>query len=187
MADSQEKDQKTEPATPRRKQEARENGQVALSNEFVAALMLVAAFGSVLFGGGYIARAAGGLTESTLRTLGTLGTAELDVESSAALVKDIGFSMVGPLLVVLAPALLVGALVAYGQVGFMVTAKAVELDPSKVDPIKGFHRLFSARAVVRTALAAAKVLAISLVMGAIAYRDIDDIARVGDSDLGPIL
>ena len=58
---------------------------------------------------------------------------------------------------------------------------------TKLDPVKGFQKLFSLRAVVRTALAAAKVLAISLVMGVIAYREVDEIARVGDSDLGPIL
>ena len=37
MADNQEKDQKTEEATPRRRQEARDKGQVAMSTEFVAA------------------------------------------------------------------------------------------------------------------------------------------------------
>jgi flagellar biosynthetic protein FlhB len=187
VADSQEKDRKTEPASPRRRQEARENGQVAISTEFVAALMLIAGFGSVLFGGAYLARSAGGLTESMLRALGSIGTGELDVQSSAALVKRIGFSMFGPLLVVFVPAVLVGALVAYGQVGFMVTTKAVEPDVAKLDPVKGFQKIFSTRALVRTLLAAAKVLAIALVMGTIAFHQVDDIARAGDGDLGPIL
>jgi len=187
MADNQEKDQKTEAATPRRREEARSNGQVALSSEFVAALMLVAGFVSILLGGGNLARAAGSLTVATLESLGTLGTLELDARSSAALIKESFLGVLWPLMAVFLPAVLVGALVGYGQIGFLVTGKSVEPDVTKLDPFKGLKKIFSMRSLVRTALAAAKVLAISFVMGAIAYHELPDIARAGDSDIGPIL
>ncbi|MEM7306771.1 MAG: flagellar biosynthesis protein FlhB [Planctomycetota bacterium] len=186
MAD-QEKDQKTEEATPRRLAEARENGQVALSQELVAALMLCAAATSMALGGGELAHATGDLAASSLGSLGTLGTTELDIWSSAAIVKRSTSDVMLPLLVLFLPVLVVGVLAGYGQVGFRITPKGVAPDPSKVSPIKGFGRLFSVRSVMRTGMSAAKILAISLVVGGITYTQIDEIARVGDNELGPLL
>ena len=43
MADEPDKEEKTEDATPRRREESREKGQVALSHEVASALMLLVA------------------------------------------------------------------------------------------------------------------------------------------------
>ena len=187
MAEQTDKDQKTEPATPRRRTESRKNGQVAFSKEIVAAMMLITGLIAIVLGGGVLANAAAELAASTLSAFGRLGTEELDLNSSSALVKGAFFGVLGPLMAVFFPAVLMGVLVGYGQVGFMITPKAVQVDGSKINPIKGASKLFSAKSLMRTVLAGAKVLLISSVMLSIAWFQLGDIARVGDSELGPIL
>ena len=86
MADGPERDEKTEEATARRREEARDKGQVAYSSETVVVAMLGAALGGLLLVGGGIAEAAGALVESSIALIPVLGVAELDVaEASEAL------------------------------------------------------------------------------------------------------
>ena len=58
MAD-EDKDSKTEEATPRRLEEARADGQVAMSTAFVAGVMLAATVGAILVVGSGLVEAAG--------------------------------------------------------------------------------------------------------------------------------
>jgi flagellar biosynthetic protein FlhB len=187
VAEGPEKEAKTEPATPRRRSEARKNGQVAISTEFVSALMLITGFATLIFAGHLVMRSTGELTIKTIQTMGELGREELDVAGSTVLLKGIFLGALTPLCTVFLPGLLIGLVAGYGQVGFMITPKAVEMDPSKVSPIAGFGKLFSTRSVVRTALSGAKMFAIGSVMGLIAFFQLENLARVSDSDLGPLL
>ena len=80
MSEEAGKDEKTEDATPRRRQEAREKGQVPLSSELLAALLLTGWTLALAVYGGNLGHAIGGLLASTVETLGTLGTEELDLQ-----------------------------------------------------------------------------------------------------------
>jgi len=183
----QEKDQKTEDATPRRREEARENGQVALSNELVAAAMLGAGLGALLLGGAYLVQSASQLIAGTLVLMRSAGRSALSAGDSAELVRESFRSVLPALLAVLVPVVVVGLVAGYGQAAFRVTPKAVALDPSKVDPIKGLGRIFSLKAVVRTGLAAAKVAVIAITMALIAWSQLDELIRMGPAELGPLL
>ena len=186
-SEEQDKDQKTEEATPRRREEARENGQVAMSTEMIAAMMLCAGMASLMFGGGSIAKAEGELATSTLIHLGDLGRSELDAAASAELIKSAMFGVLTPLVIVFLPVIAVGVLVGYGQVGMRITPKAVAFDLSKLDVVKGLKRMFGARAMMRTAMAALKVATIGTVMIAISWAQIGDVIRMGMTDLGPMM
>ena len=187
MAEFEDKDQKTEEATPRRRREARDRGQVALSNELVAAVGLLAGMAAFALGGGPLLRSVGDLVVNTVAALPSIGSTELTPASSAALVEASLLSVAVPLVLVMAPALFLTALAGYGQVGFQMAAKAIEPDPSKIDPIKGFGRVFSLRGVVRTALAAVKVMAVVVTVAVIAWAHVDGIVALGKSELGPLL
>ena len=187
MADFQDKDQKTEEATPRKREEARESGQVALSQELVASLMLCAGLASLVLFGGRLAAILGGVLASTLRSLPTLGRDELSVKSASAILAGILEPVALEIALYLLPVLSVGALVAYGQVGFQITPKAVAPKPNKVDPIQGFGRLFSARSAVRTGLALLKLVVITATMVVLAWGQVPGVIRMSGSDLGPVL
>jgi flagellar biosynthetic protein FlhB len=187
MSDTEEKDQKTEEATPRRLDEAREKGQVAISSELMAGLGLCVGFLMLAVGGGQLMRTVGDRIVITVASLASLGTVELTPAHSAALLSDSITSVAGALFAVMMPAILIAALTGYVQVGFRLSPKAIEMDLSKVDLIKGFGRLFSLRAVVRTVMSAAKVGLITVTVGVIAWSHLDSVVRVGISELGPLM
>jgi flagellar biosynthetic protein FlhB len=187
VAESKDKDQRTEEATPRRLDEARREGQVAISTELVAALGLCAGFAALLLAGPQLSDRIGGVIVGTIRGLPTFGPAQLDLQDFASLIESVILPVGGGLALIIAPALAIIALAGYGQVGFVVAPKAIEPKPSKIDPIQGVSRLFSLRSVVRTAQAAAKVLLITFTVMFIAWTQIEGISRLGASELGPLL
>jgi len=187
MAETEDDDQRTEQATPRRRLEARERGQVPLSMELIAALLLVAWTGALATGGGGLARSMGGALGGALEELGRLGREELSIPAAAALVSDMGLHVGRTLLSLLVPLVLLGTLVGYLQVGFQLTPKAIEADPAKLDPIKGLGRMFSARSLMRTTLALAKLGVIAAAMAAVAWTQIERIVALAGADLGPAL
>ena len=79
MDDTPEQGEKTEEATPKRREEAREKGQVAFSTEIVAAAMLMAIALAFVLGGGGVARAAGELVVAGMAQVASLGTGELSL------------------------------------------------------------------------------------------------------------
>ena len=187
MAETQDKDQRTEEASPRRREEAREKGQVAVSSELVAALGLAAGLGAMVLGGGRLVTSLGALVADTAEALGPLARAELDVERSAGIVRRSLEAVAPGLALVVLPAIACAALAGYAQAGFRVAPKAIEPDPSKLDPIKGLGRLFGMRALVRTGLAGFKVLAIAATVSGIAWSRVEDVVRLGNGELGPLL
>src|SRR5262245_34682160 len=80
------RDQRTEAATPRRREEARERGQVALSAELVGSLLLAAWLAVLATSGGSLARAFGESIASTIAALGQTGSHDLSATEASALV-----------------------------------------------------------------------------------------------------
>jgi len=187
MAETQDKDQRTEEATPRRREEAREKGQVALSAEMTAAIGLVAGLGALLVGGGRLVGTLGDLVVETVGEMSPIGRTELSVPQAAGILRHSLESVVPSLAMVVLPAIACVALAAFVQVGFRIAPEAVEPDPSKIDPVKGMGRLFGMRSLMRTGLAGLKVLAISVVVAVIAWKHVPDVVRLGSGELGPLL
>lgn len=187
MAEQTSRDERTEAATPRRREEAREKGQVAMSSEVVSATMLCAGLATLAFGGSRLAHAVGGELAHSIAQLGDKGTDEITVENGAAVIGGTLQAVLPELATFMLPLLAVGLLVGYGQVGFQVSGKAVAPTLTKIDPIAGTKRLFSARSVMRTLLAILKIVAVSGTMGALAWAQIDDVARLGPAEIGPLM
>lgn len=186
MADDSD-DDKTESATAHKRDEAREQGQVALSSELIVALLLCGWAATLAFGGGKLGTALGGTLRGTLERLGELGTQELSIPSAAALLASIARPVAAAFLGLLAPLFLLGLLASYGQIGFRLTPKAIEADAAKLNPLKGLERLFSSRSIVRTLLALAKIALIVASMVGAAWTQIDHIVLLAGAELGPAL
>ncbi len=187
MADQPDKQQKTEEATPQRRREAREKGQVALSSEAVSAMSLIAVAGSILIMGGFLAQAVGALVVSSLQGVGSNGLITLESANAAELITDSNKGISAEFFLVILPALAVAALVGYGQAGLQFTPKAVSFDVAKINPTKGLQRLFSARSVVRASMALAKVLVVMATLGIVAWLQAPKVSALAGSELGPAL
>jgi flagellar biosynthetic protein FlhB len=187
MADKDSTEEKTEEATPKRQQESREKGQVAFSQEMTAALMLVGIGISFFLAGPRFFRACGEVVTWMIGQLPILGTAEVDTADMAALIRDVGEGVYPSFLMVIMPMLGVGVVIAYAQIGFQISPKAIALDLTKLNPIKGVGRMFSMRSVVKTGLATGKISVIMTAIFAAAWMQIGDISSLGTSELGPAL
>lgn len=187
MAEHDDREQRTEEATPRRREEARERGQVALSTELVAALGLLSGLGFLALGGAELAQTLGGQIQSACTRLGELGCGELTPEGAAGVLWAGVQTALGALALVVLPTVFVTCLTGFAQVGFRLAPKALEMDPAKLDPMRGLQKVLSARAFARTGLSIAKVALIFSAAAWVAWSHVDEIAGLGGDDLGPLL
>ena len=136
------RDEKTEPPTPRRREEARKQGQVARSQDLTAAAMLLSAFLALWLLGPGIWQSVLAMTRASLR-LDSIHVDETLVLGGAMAVEVI--KRLAPFLLIVFIATLV-ALVA--QVGLNFTLQPLMPNLGRINPIAGFRRLFSLKSVV---------------------------------------
>lgn len=152
--------ERTEKATPKKKREAREKGQVVQSKDIGSAVSLILVFLSLQLFIGFMIEEVFGLyhwvidfsSDSSLE-FGSGDVGGLFQESVLSLLK---ISL--PLLLV---ALVSAVIINYMQVGFLFTAEPLKFKLDKLSPLKGFKRLFSMKSVVemvKSILKAAGVL-----------------------------
>jgi flagellar biosynthesis protein FlhB len=159
--------ERTEPATPRKRQEARERGQVARSADLSTALLLLGAF--VLFL--VIGEAMGnGVADFTRGILGAIAHLELTTESAAGFFTQV----IATALSITAPFVLAMGAVAiaanYIQVGPVWAANVITPDLERLSPVRGFQRIASGRGLVRTAMGVGKLAVIGTVLFLILAR-----------------
>jgi flagellar biosynthetic protein FlhB len=154
-------DDRTEAPTPRRREEAREKGQVAKSVEINSAVLMLAAFWLFSLTG---RRFYEGLTTVMRRSFDALPAGDLTVEmlfsATLAIIGQIAWIM-APFSLIL---LLVGVLSNFSQVGPLLTFKALQPDPNKINPLNGLKRLFSLRSLVDLLKSILKVVIVGLVI-----------------------
>lgn len=132
---------RSEKATPRRRQEAREKGQVVRSVEVNSALVLLAALTAFRFGGPYMMDSVNQMAVFTFQNMNTTFGME-NVSTMTVFYMWQAFKIVAP---VLGTVLLVGLLINYLQVGVLFTMKPLTPKFNNVNPISGFQKLFSRR------------------------------------------
>jgi len=136
--------ERTEPATPRRRQELRRKGQVAKSGDMTSTAILVAGLLSLMYMGPMMFERLFTLVTVYLSNASRMSVIPVNFAALATTVAVQMALIVVPLMLVLVTAaLLVGA----AQVGVMVTFEPLEPKFSKLNPITGFSKFLSARAL----------------------------------------
>ncbi len=150
--------QRTEPATPRRRQEARRRGQVARSGDLSqgAALLAATLVGSLTVPSGFLRLAT--YTQGVLAHPDPGRLAQLAAEGLAA-----GLTVAGP---VVGAALVAGVAVGFAQTGGLFTAKPLEPQLDRLNPIRALERLFSLRSVSELMKALLKLAAVTVAVWA---------------------
>ncbi len=164
---------KTEKATPKKRQEARNKGQVLQSREITAAAVLVAVFIGLRLFGGLIYNELFNFTKKIYTEYTKIEDfASIDVLSKLFVeILTTCFKTIGPILAIAVGA---GLLLSYAQVGFLFTVETLGLKFDRINPINGFKRLFSVKSVVELIKAVLKVS----VVGFIVYLYIKDQASI---------
>lgn len=162
MAERDTDQERTEQASPRRREEARKKGQVARSQELSSVAVLAAGLVFFYFGSSSLVSRIMDLMKNILRDSGKISLENAGTVQSllAGLMIDSFFILFPFLLLVIAA----GVLANYFQVGFLFSAEPLTPDLSKIDPIKGFKRLFSLRALAELIKNCLKIIVISVVV-----------------------
>lgn len=152
--------EKTEQATPKKKQDARKKGQVAKSADINTALVLLVVFLFFWF-------ANGSFHISLLALFTESFTQYFYLELTESSIQQVFIELSTQAAVITAPIMLVamlgGVAANYAQVGSLFSTEAIQMKLERLDPIKGAKRIFSVRAIVELLKS---VLKISLVGGA---------------------
>jgi len=137
-------EERTEQATPRRRQEARRRGQVARSAELSSIAVLMSLLIALRFWGPHAwEMMQGGLADALTQIPQDIGNETLIGDLTSTLLA-LGRIM-GPFFV----ATLFGALaINYLQVGILFTSHPLIPDLNRINPVTGASRLFSVRALV---------------------------------------
>jgi flagellar biosynthetic protein FlhB len=156
---------RTEAPTPRRREDARKHGQVALSPEVSPVAVLFTALALAAMGGPMLLDRSRAMLRAWLAAVGPL--AAHDDPAGPLLART-----VLDLAAVLVPFLLgcaaVGTAAVVAQVGFQVTTELLVPDPSRVFNLAaGAKRIFSANGAMNLAKAVAKIAIVGLVSWAV--------------------
>ena len=172
MAEADSGQDRTEEATPRRRQQAQEKGQVPRSRELTTTVLLLGGTAGLMMLSGYM-----------IEGLSALFREGLALDRQMIFLKDAGLLQLGRLTgaaaLVLAPFcallfLLAAAMpVALGGWSFSGEAMAPKL--SKLDPIKGLGRLFGPRGLMELLKALAKFLLVGSVAALVLWWELDEL------------
>ncbi|MEX0655210.1 MAG: flagellar biosynthesis protein FlhB [Phycisphaeraceae bacterium] len=173
MAENNAAGEKTEAPTPRKREEARREGNVPKSTDLNAACALLAAvvlmymLGRRMFGGlkthlEVMLSASRDGNPTRPDDLLSIGSFTLNILTSAVL----------PLMIAIAAVVL---LVAVGQVGFLVTLKPVTPSFSKLSPVRGIKNMTNARAAMRFVMSLCKLTVIAGLAAFLIYNDLPQI------------
>jgi len=178
---------KTEKPTPRRRSKARLEGSVGKSTELNSAAVLIAASLLLIWFGNYLFSGLERLMSSILRNMG-------QVEIQTGTMQTYLYQGMKVLALLLAPLFLgimaAGVAVNVGQVGFKITPKVAYPKFSRLNPARGFGRLFSVRSLVELGKNILKLL----VIGGVVYLTISSqfdkifsLFRLPIESIGPVV
>ena len=184
MAEESSGQEKTEEPTARRLAEARKKGDIAKSMEVPSAAVLLVGLMALYLLGGFI------LDRFMLVLhyyLGHLHTINIIPGNMPMMTREamVHFGiMVGPMMGII----LVTALVAnYAQVGFLFSTEKITPKFEKIDPIKGFGKIFSMQTLANTIKSIAKLIIVGYVAYAEVRKSIDEIIYLMDREVIEIL
>lgn len=160
---SEDKDSKTEDATPKRRTEARQKGQILKSKEVNTAVLILMAANALNWTGGHIYKTIFRYLQSTYYEIPWFvkDFKPWDVFQYGVKSVFILFAMILPIMIIIfITALLVEVL----QVGILITGKPLKPQLERINPMKGFKRIFSLKSVVELAKNLVKTLIIGWVV-----------------------
>ena len=149
-------------ATQHRRQQAREQGQVARSQDLTSAVLLLASVSAMMYFGEGLATF---FVNLAVRQLG--GGTGLAIDQVAAVNQwhNVLIGLGKVMLPILGTFFLVAVLANLGQVGFLFLPSKLGFDIERISPLKGLKRLVSISSFVRFGFGIFKILVVATVAG----------------------
>jgi flagellar biosynthetic protein FlhB len=153
--------ERTEPASERRLEQAREDGNVPHSRELMAFMVLAAGAGAFWVLGGWMAQGAANLLRHGLSFSRNAAFDSAVMNESALSLTVDAFTLVGPIFLAIIASIIATPFV---MGGWIFSPKAFQLDFMRMDPVKGLGRMFSWQSIAELVKAILKALLIGGVL-----------------------
>jgi flagellar biosynthetic protein FlhB len=167
---------KTEKATPKKRQEARAKGQVGRSQDANGAIVLMAsvlalsAFGPAMFRR---------MQEATLSILGWVSSPEVVSRKGVTeLFMNVGMHVALAAVPVVAICMLAGVAANVVQVGFKPSPKALAPDFKKLNPLTGFKNIFGMNMAAESIKSVLKIGAVGGIVAIAVFPKLDEMAAL---------
>jgi flagellar biosynthetic protein FlhB len=179
---------KTEPATDKRKAEARKQGQIAMSRDLSTAAVLLGGIGLLA------AMLPAGLQKMTqvtrqglILSFGHVFHEGLTIDAVHTLIINMGATILLLVLPILGGLLLIGSGTSLAQTGFLWRSNAIQLDFGRLNPVKGLARLVSLRSVMELIKGLLKIAIVTGVGLFVVRHDLIQVPEMMQYDLGASL
>ncbi len=154
-------EEKTEKATPKKRRDARKEGEVLQSKEIITAVSVLGLFGSMRLFMGFVTENILAYTASVYERIGSTQINQDNIMSIFVEMITIFAITVGPICAV---AMLLGIIPTIAQTRGLFTMKALRPKFSRLNPLSGIKKLFSMQAVVGIVKGLIEVIVIGYVI-----------------------
>jgi flagellar biosynthetic protein FlhB len=172
--------ERSEQPTAKKLRESREKGQVPRSKELNSMMLLMGSgAGFLLMGGTLLA----GIRDLLQRGLSIKNAQEINASGLIEILSDTALDslmIIAPLFVLLTVIVL---LTPIGIGGWSFSMKSVSFKWEKLDPIKGFGRMFSLKGLMELVKVLAKFVLVSGISAIILWSMLDELLGLGDEPL----
>jgi len=184
MADDTSTQDKTEEPTARRIDDARRKGQVARSQELSSVAIITTGFVTIFVMSSTLLQQMSGIYISHFSQLGKF---PINVTNFYYLFQTWGLQfarLIAPFLLVMA---VIGFFATYFQVGPLFSFETLEPNLDKLDIVKGFKRIISAKSLFDLFRDSTKIIIVGMVAYLTLRAEVDNYIPLIDKDLGQIL
>ncbi|HEY7618452.1 MAG TPA: flagellar biosynthesis protein FlhB [Solirubrobacteraceae bacterium] len=147
--------EKTEKATPKRRNEARQKGQVARSTDLQGAVVLLAGIVAMGAVGPKIVERMADVLRGAIAQMSSPDV--VSRHGIGTLMSSAGEAVLLAVAPIALACVMAGVATSVGMVGFRPSGKALKPDPKRLNPVSGARNIFGPNAIVETLKSIAKV------------------------------
>ncbi len=175
-------EEKTEEPTPKKRRDAREEGQVVQSKEVNTVVILFSCFLGFKYLGVEIIN---GIQKFMISTFGALVNTDVLLNQNNLMMNSMKIISVYAIasIPILSVAFISALIVNYLQVGFLFTTKPLELKLDRLNPIEGFKRMFSKKSIIELVKSIMKLALVGFIVYKYAISQINTIAKYPNMEL----
>lgn len=165
--------EKTEKATPKKREESRKKGQVLKSQDVTSAIVLLSVFLFLFFAASFMRDRFFTFFQHSFTHYFSLE--KFDSKATMMIYTEVLIEIAFILLPVMAIAVIAAMAGNLFQFGWLFTTEPLKFDLKKIDPIKGLKRIFSIRAIVELMKSVLKISFIGTVTFLVIWLNIEKV------------
>lgn len=182
---SQDNLERSEEATPKKRDEARKQGQFPRASELIPAATLLLLLLAMRFAGAELLERQAQVLAGFLSAAGT--TKQFGVEDITYYSFQAAWLLAPVILPLFAAIVTIALATGFMQTGMVLAAEPIKLDFSRINPLTGFQRLLSVDGLANMVKALVFIVVLGWVGAKMIYGDLPAISALANVEVGDIL